>query len=94
MAGKEHVALVLLQVVVESLDAFQVQMVGGSVQDKAVGVLQLHACYHTTHLLAAGKNVHLLQYLFAREEHTSKEALEIYLIAFAELAEPVHQIQL
>ena len=39
MAGKEDIALVLLQVVVECLDAFQVQVVGGSVQDKAVGIL-------------------------------------------------------
>ena len=53
VAGEENVALECHQVVVESLDAFQVQVVGWGVENQAVGVLQLHSGYHTSHLLAS-----------------------------------------
>ena len=54
--SKKDVSLVNLQVIVESLDGLQVQVVGRRVQNKAIGVAQLHTGYHATHLLAAGQD--------------------------------------
>ena len=53
MAGEQDVAFEQLQVVVESLDAFQVQMICRSVQNKTVGVFST-ACglsYNASSLL-------------------------------------------
>lgn len=94
MAGEQDVAFEQLQVVVESLDAFQVQMICRSVQNKTVGVFQLHAGYHTTHLLSSRKHVDFLHYLFSREQHSSEEALEVNFVAFTELAQPIHKVQI
>ena len=93
VTAEENVAFIELQVVVECLDALEVEMVGGGVEDKAVGILQLHAGNHTTHLLATREDIGLLQHLLATEEHTTKEALEVHLVAFAKLAEPVDEVE-
>ena len=53
VAREQNITLELHQVVVESLDAFKVKVVGGSVEYKTVGVLELHTCNHTTHLLTS-----------------------------------------
>ena len=94
MAGEQDVAFEQLQVVVESLDAFQIQMICRGVQNETVGVFQLHAGYHTTHLLSSRKHVDFLHYLFSREQHSSEEALEVNFVAFTELAQPIHKVQI
>ena len=94
VTAEEHIALVELQVVVECLDALEVEMVGGCVEDEAVGILQLHAGNHTTHLLASGEDIGLLQHLLATEEHTAEETLEVYFVAFAKLAEPIDEVEI
>ena len=93
VAGEDDVALKLNQVVVESLDGLQVQVVGGRVEDEAVGVLELHTGYHAAHLLAAGEYVHLLLHLLLLEEHPSEVALHRHLVASTILAEPLHEVQ-
>ena len=48
--SEKYITLVELQVVVERLDRFQVQVVGWSVKNQAVRITELHAGNHTTHL--------------------------------------------
>ena len=93
VTAEEYVATVELQVVVERLDALEVEVVGGGVEDEAVGILKLHAGNHTTHLLTTGEDVGFLEYLLATEEHAAEEALEVYFVAFAILAEPVDEVE-
>ena len=93
VAAEEDVAFIEFQVVVECLDALKVEVVGGGVEDEAIGILQLHAGNHATHLLASGEDIGLLQHLLATEEHTAEEALEVYFVAFAKLAEPIDEVE-
>ena len=92
--AEQDVTLEELEVVVESLDALQVEVVRGCVENETVRVLQLHAGYHTAYLFTSGKHVHLLQDLLAGEEHAAKESLEIHVVTFSELAKPIHQVEL
>ena len=94
MRREEDISLVRLQVVVESLNRFQVQVIGRSIQNQTVRIAELHTCNHTTHLFTSGKYADFLQYLFAGEQHTSEETLHVYFVTFAELAQPVHQIEI
>ena len=89
---EQYVALETYKVVVECLDALQVEVVGRCVKDETVGVLELHACYHTTHTFASGQHIDLLHNLFAGEQHSSEEALHYDFIARTILAEPVHEV--
>ena len=50
---EEDVSLELLEVVVERLDGFEVEVVGRRVENEAVGIFQLHTRNHTTHLLTS-----------------------------------------
>lgn len=50
VAGEQNVALEGDKVVVQCLDRLQVEMVGRRVEDETVGILQLHAGNHQTHL--------------------------------------------
>ena len=50
--SEEHIALVELQVVVECLNGFQVEVIGRCIENQAVGIAELHTGYHTTHFLA------------------------------------------
>ena len=78
--GKQDVALERDEVVVEGLNAFQVQVVGGSVQNQTVGILQLHTGDHTTHLLTTGEHIHMFQHVLFLEQHTAEERLHRYLV--------------
>ena len=80
MAGEEDIALEGLERVVEGLDGLEVEVVGRAVEDERIGVLEHHARDHTAHLLAPREDRGALEDLFAREEHTPQEALEINLI--------------
>ena len=93
VAGEEDVALEKLEVVVEGLYAFEVEVVRGRVEDEAVGVLELHTCYHAAHLLTTREDVDLLQHFFSREEHPAEECLEIDFVAFSVLAEPIDKVE-
>ena len=53
---KQHVALVVDEVVVERLNALEVEVVGGGVENETVGFAQLHAGNHHTHFLTAGQH--------------------------------------
>ncbi len=68
-------------------------MIGRCIQNQAIGIAQLHTCNHATHLLTSRQYACFLQHLLAGKQHTSQEALHVDFIAFTELAQPVHQIQ-
>ena len=91
--GEEDVAAEALQVVVESLDGLHVQVVGGGVEDEAVGIAELHACNHAAHLFTSRKDIDFLHDFFVLKEHTSQEGLKVDLIAFSVLREPVEHIE-
>ena len=55
------------------------------VENQAVGVLQLHACNHTTHLLTTGEYTDFLLNILVLEQHAAKERLHCHLIAGAPL---------
>lgn len=93
VAGEEDVAAIELEVVVEGLDALHVQVVGGGIEDQAVGAGKLHTGYHAAHLLATGEDGHFLQDILVLEEHTAQEGFEIDLVAFTVLAEPVEHVE-
>ena len=90
---EEDVAAEALQVVVECLNRLHVEVVGGRVEDETVGIAQLHAGDHATHLFTSREDVDLLENFFVLEEHAPEEGLEIHLIAFAVLREPVEHVQ-
>ena len=92
MAGKKNIALECHQVVVESLDTFQVQVVGWSIKNQTVGILQLHTGNHTSHLFTTGEYVYFLQYFLTAEEHSAQVALHGYLITWTILTQPIYQV--
>ena len=94
MAGEKYITLERDQVIVESLDALKVEVVGGRVEDKTVGVLQLHSRNHATHLLASGEHIDFLLDFFLTEKHTTQVGFHRHLIASTVLAEPVDKIQI
>ena len=77
MAGEEDVALEGLERIIERLDRLQVKVVRGAVEDEYIGILEHHARDHAAHLLTPREDRGTLEDLFAREEHTPKEALEV-----------------
>ena len=50
--SEEHITLIELQVIVECLDRFEVEVVGRRIENQAIGIAELHAGNHTTHFLA------------------------------------------
>ena len=74
VAAEEYVALESGKVVVERLDAFEVEVVRRCVEDKAVCVLQLHARYHTAHFLASTEHVYFFHFVQQRTGRNSKKA--------------------
>ena len=68
---KQDITLKLYQVVVESLNGLQIQMIRRCVKYEAVSILQLHAGYHATHLLSARKHIDMFKDVLLLEEHTA-----------------------
>ena len=93
VTAEEDIAFIELQIIVECLDALEVEVVGWGIEDKAVGILQLHAGNHATHLLATGEDIGFLQDLLTTEKHTAEETLEVHFVAFAKLAEPIYEVE-
>ena len=93
MRREEDISFIRLQVIVESLDRFQIEVVGRSIQNQAVRIAELHTGNHTTHLFTSGKYTYFLQHFFAGEEHTSEETLHVHFVAFTKLTQPVHQVE-
>ena len=83
MAGKENISFESDEIIIESLNRLKVEVVGWCIEDETVGILQLHPCYHTTHLLTTREDIYFLLNLFLLEEHTTKEALHHHLITSA-----------
>ena len=83
MGREEDIALEAYKVIVECLNRLKVEMVCRGVENKAVGILELHTRNHTTHFLASREHVYFLLYFFLLEEHTSKESLHCHFVAGA-----------
>ena len=65
---EQDISFIGLQVIVECLDGFQVKVIGRRIQNETVGITQLHARNHATHLLATRQYACFLQHLFAGEK--------------------------
>ena len=92
VAGKEQVARIGLQAVGQGGDAFQIQMVGGLIQNEGIGLAHHQAAEHTANLFAAGEHLGGLVYFIAAEQHPAQEAPQIGLgLVGGILPQPVDQ---
>ena len=66
---KKDVALEILQAVVDRGDGFQVQVVGGLVENQYIGAEEHHPRKHAPHLFPAGEDLHGLKDIVPREKH-------------------------
>ena len=71
-------ALVALQRDVESVDGFEVEVVGGLVEDEDVGLGQDQLAKREPRLLAAGERFGRLGAFFAGEEHLAENAANVF----------------
>ncbi len=78
--AKRILPLNATKLLLKALDTFQVQVVGWSIKNQTVGILQLHTGNHTSHLFTTGEYVYFLQYFLTAEEHSAQVALHGYLI--------------
>ena len=90
VGDEEDGAFVLLDGLVEGVDAFEVEVVGGLVEDEDVGLLQHDLAEEQAGGFASGEGVGLLEALFALEEHLAEDAADVFLGGLGvELVEPV-----
>ena len=61
VAVEQHHAGEVYQGFVQAGDGLQVQVVGGLVQNQAIGAAEHQLGEHTAHLLPSGKHLHWLQ---------------------------------
>ena len=93
MGGQQDDTLEGFQTLVDGLDGFHVQMVGGLIQQDHVGTTEHHLGQHAADLLAAGEDIDLLEHVVVAEEHTAQEAAQIDVVLLGGvLAQPVHQL--
>src|SRR5882757_3962553 len=87
---KENGAVVALERDVQGVDGFEVQMVGGFVEDQEIRFLQHQFAEDQAGGFASGEGAGGLQGVVAAEEHLAHQAAEFLLIgAGIELPEPV-----
>ena len=79
VGDEEDGAFVLLDGLVEGVDGFEVEVVGGFVEDEDVGLLQHDLAEEQPGGFASGERVGLLQALFALEEHLAEDAADVFL---------------
>lgn len=78
MARHQDHAFEILKCVVERLDRFQVEVVGGGIEYHCVGVGEHHSGYHAADFLASGKNRSFFEHLLAAEKHLAEKSLKVY----------------
>ena len=79
VGDEEDGAFVLLDGLVERVDALEVEVVGGLVEDEDVGLLQHDLAEEQAGGFASGERVGLLEALFAAEEHLAEDAADVFL---------------
>ena len=79
VGDEEDGALVFLHGLVEGVDGFEVEVVGGLVEDEDVGFLQHDLAEEEAGGLATGEGLGLLHALFAAEEHLAEDAADVFL---------------
>ena len=90
VGDEEDGAFVLLDGLVEGVDALEVEVVRGFVEDEDVGLLQHDLAEEQTGGFASGECVGLLEAFFAVEEHLAEDAADVFLGGLrVELVEPV-----
>ena len=94
MARHQDHAFEILKCVVERLDRFQVEVVGGGIEYHCVGVGEHHSGYHAADFLASGKNRSLLSTSSPLKSILPRNPLRyISGRVVAPLAEPVHKVE-
>ena len=76
MGGENDHAFKVYKAVVHRGNAFQIQVVCGSVQKQHVGVEQHHPGKHAPHFFAARQHLDRLVDIVSGEEHSAQEAPE------------------
>ena len=90
VGDEEDGAFVLLDGLVEGVDALEVEVIGGFVEDEDVGLLQHDLAEEQAGGFASGEGVGLLEAFFAAEEHLAEDAADVFLGGLGiELVEPV-----
>ena len=79
VSDEEDRAFVLLDRLVERVDALEVKVVRGFVEDENVGLLQHDLAEEQTCGFASGEGIGLFEAFFAAEEHLTENAADIFL---------------
>jgi hypothetical protein len=88
--GHNDIARIGFHIVVESLNRFHVQMVGGMVEHNQVGILEHHTGNHAAHFFASRKHSAFFVDVVAREKHLAKITTEEYLSSVVgKLSKPI-----
>ena len=77
MGGENDVVGECFHAIVQSGDAFQVQMVGGLVKQQYVCAAEHHFGQHAADLFATGQNADVFVYVVTGEQHTAQEGAQI-----------------
>ena len=77
VAGEQFYAFEFLHAFVQGSDGFHVQMVGGLVEEQAVGAADHHLGEQTAYFLSTGEYFHFLHAIIACKEHPSQEPADI-----------------
>src|SRR5665213_3116083 len=78
VSDEEYSAFVLLNGLVERVDAFEIKVIGRLVEDENIRLLQHNLAGEQSRRLATGEGVRLLQPLFTAEEHLAENATDVF----------------
>ncbi len=93
VGDEDDSAVELLQGLVEGVDRFEIQVVGGFVEDQDVRLEEHEAAEDQTGRFATGESFGGLEGVFTGEEHLTEEAAELFVGGFhVVLAEPVDAV--
>ena len=77
--GEDQISFERGETVIYRADRFQIQMVGGLVQQQEIRSEQHHPSEHTTHLFATRQNVDGFENAFVGKEHSAQKSAQICL---------------
>src|SRR5258707_10974349 len=77
---QQHRALIALKRDVQSVDGFEIEVVGGFIENQDVGFLQHQLAEHHARCFASGKHVGLLIGFVPLEQHLSQQAANVFVM--------------
>ena len=83
VGDQQHRAFVALEGDVEGVDGFEVEVVGGLVEDEDVGLGEDELAEDEARLFAAAERLGLLVAFFAAEEHLAEDAANLFDVGLA-----------